>query len=116
MITEATQISAQAQGYQDTPGIYTRAQIDAWRKVTDAVHAKGGRIFVQLWHVSRISHVDLQPDGAPPVAPSAIPAQTKTFVNNGFADVSAPRALALEELPGIVDDFRKAAANAIAAG
>jgi N-ethylmaleimide reductase len=60
LITEATQISAQAQGYQDTPGIYTQAQIDGWRKVTDAVHAKGGRIFVQLWHV-RISHVDLQP-------------------------------------------------------
>ncbi|MCX2946498.1 alkene reductase, partial [Rahnella perminowiae] len=72
LITEATQISAQAQGYQDTPGIYTQAQIDGWRKVTDAVHAKGGRIFVQLWHVGRISHVDLQPGGAAPVAPSAI--------------------------------------------
>ncbi|WP_313677524.1 alkene reductase [Pantoea vagans] len=116
LITEATQISAQAQGYQDTPGIYTQAQIDGWRKVTDAVHAKGGRIFVQLWHVGRISHVDLQPGGAAPVAPSAIRAMTKTFVNNGFTDVSEPRALELQEIPGIIDDFRKAAANAIAAG
>ncbi|WP_053268273.1 alkene reductase [Pseudomonas chlororaphis] len=116
LITEATQISAQAQGYQDTPGLYTQEQIEGWRKVTDAVHAKGGRIFVQLWHVGRVSHVDLQPDGAAPVAPSAIRAETKVFVNNGFADTSVPRALALEELPGIVEDFRKAAANAIAAG
>lgn len=116
LITEATQISAQAQGYQDTPGIYTQAQIDGWRKVTDAVHVKGGRIFVQLWHVGRISHVDLQPGGAAPVAPSAIRAMTKTFVNNGFTDVSEPRALELQEIPGIIDDFRKAAANAIAAG
>lgn len=116
LITEATQISAQAQGYQDTPGIYTQAQIDGWRKVTDAVHAKGGRIFVQLWHVGRISHVDLQPGGAAPVAPSAIRAETKTFVNNGFFDVSVPRALETTEIKGIIDDFRKASANAIAAG
>ena len=116
IITEATQISAQAQGYQDTPGLYTQEQIAGWRNVTNAVHAEGGRIFVQLWHVGRVSHVDLQPDGAAPVAPSAIRAQTKTFVNNGFADVSEPRALELEELPGIVNDFRQAAANAIAAG
>jgi len=116
LITEATQVSAQAQGYQDTPGLYTQAQIAGWRKVTDAVHAKGGRIFVQLWHVGRVSHVDLQPDGAAPVAPSAIRAQTKTFVNNSFTDVSEPRALALDELAGIVEDFRQAAANALAAG
>jgi N-ethylmaleimide reductase len=115
IITEATQVSAQAQGYQDTPGLYTQDQIDGWRQVTDAVHAQGGRIFAQLWHVGRISHVDLL-GGAAPVAPSAIRAQTKTFVNNGFADVSEPRALDINELPGIVDDFRQAAANAIAAG
>src|SRR5437667_11187420 len=116
LISEATQISQQGQGYQDTPGIYTQAQIDGWRKVTDAVHAKGGRIFLQLWHVGRVSHVDLQENGAAPVSPSAIRAKTKTFVNNGFIDVSEPRALALDELPGIVDDFRQAAANAIGAG
>ncbi|WP_454743599.1 alkene reductase [Cupriavidus necator] len=116
LISEATQISRQGQGYQDTPGIYTQAQIDGWRPVTDAVHAKGGRIFLQLWHVGRVSHVDLQENGAAPVAPSAIQAGTKTFVNNGFADVSEPRELELDELPGIVNDFRQAAANAIAAG
>jgi N-ethylmaleimide reductase len=116
IVTEATQVSAQAQGHQDTPGLYTRAQIAGWRQVTQAVHAKGGRIFVQLWHVGRVAHVDVQPGGAAPVAPSAIRAATKTFVNNGFVDVSEPRALALEELPGIVDDFRQAAANAMAAG
>ncbi|WP_332304996.1 alkene reductase [Rhizobium sp. GR12] len=116
IISEATQISQQGQGYQDTPGIYTQAQIEGWRKVTAAVHAKGGRIFLQLWHVGRISHVDLQENGAAPVAPSAIRAETKTFVNNAFVDVSQPRALELDELPGIVEDFRQAAANAIAAG
>lgn len=116
IISEATQISQQGQGYQDTPGIYTKDQIDGWRKVTGAVHAKGGRIVLQLWHVGRISHVDLQPNGGLPVAPSAIRAATKTFVNNGFVDVSEPRALEIDELAGIVNDFRKAAANAIEAG
>jgi N-ethylmaleimide reductase len=116
IIAEATQISPQAQGYQDTPGIYTPAQIAGWRVVTDAVHAKGGRIFLQIWHVGRVSHVDLQPGGAAPVAPSAILAGTKTFVNNAFADTSMPRALSLAEIPVLIADFRQAAANAIAAG
>ena len=116
LISEATQISQQGQGYQDTPGIYTKAQIEGWRPVTDAVHAKGGRIFLQLWHVGRVSHVDLQANGAAPVAPSALQAATKVFVNNRFEDASAPRALDIEELPGIVNDFRQAAINAIAAG
>ncbi|MGR4973569.1 alkene reductase [Pseudomonas sp. LARHCG127] len=116
LISEASQISRQGQGYQDTPGIYTPAQIDGWRKVTDAVHTKGGRIFLQLWHVGRVSHVDLQENGAAPVAPSALRPATKVFVNNRFEDVSEPRALDIDELPGIVNDFRQAAANAIAAG
>ena len=116
LIAEATQISQQGQGYQDTPGIYSEAQVAGWRGVTEAVHARGGRIFLQLWHVGRVSHVDLQPAGGAPVAPSAIQAQTKTFVHNRFEPVSAPRALALDEIPGIVDDFRRAAVNAIAAG
>ncbi len=115
IITEATQVSKQAQGYQDTPGLYTPEQVAAWRVVTDAVHTKGGRIFAQLWHVGRISHVDLH-GGEAPVAPSALPANTKTFVNNGFADTSPPRALETDEIAGIVDSFRSAAANAIAAG
>lgn len=116
LISEASQISRQGQGYQDTPGIYTPAQIDGWRKVTDAVHAQGGRIFLQLWHVGRVSHVDLQENGAAPVAPSALRPATKVFVNNRFEDVCEPRALDIDELPGIVNDFRQAAANAIAAG
>jgi N-ethylmaleimide reductase len=116
LISEASQISQQGQGYQDTPGIYTPAQIAGWRKVTDAVHAKGGHIFLQLWHVGRISHVDLQAGGAAPVAPSAIRAKGKTFVNNRFEEVSEPRALERHELAGIVNDFRHAAANAMAAG
>ncbi|BAP41539.1 alkene reductase [Pseudomonas sp. LJDD11] len=116
LIAEATQISQQGQGYQDTPGIYTAAQIEGWRAVTEAVHAEGGRIFLQLWHVGRVSHVDLQQNGAAPVAPSALQASTKVFVNNGFADASVPRALDIEELPGIVNDFRQAAKNAITAG
>jgi N-ethylmaleimide reductase len=116
LITEATQVSQQGQGYQDTPGIYSKEQIAGWRKVTDQVHAKGGHIFLQLWHVGRISHTSLQPNGGAPVAPSAILAKTKTFVNNTFADVSEPRALELSEIPGIIDSFKKGAANAIAAG
>lgn len=116
LIAEATQISQQGQGYQDTPGIYTAAQIEGWRAVTEAVHAEGGRIFLQLWHVGRVSHVDLQQNGAAPVAPSALQASTKVFVNNSFADASVPRALDIEELPGIVNDFRQAAKNAITAG
>ena len=116
LVTEATQISQQGQGYQDTPGIYSREQVEGWKKVTGRVHERGGRIFVQLWHVGRISHVSLQPAGGKPVAPSAIRAKTKTFVNGQFADVSEPRALELSEIPGIIDDFKRGAANAIAAG
>ncbi|WP_296582478.1 alkene reductase [Xanthobacter sp.] len=116
LITEASQISQQGQGYQDTPGIYSDAQVEGWKKVTDAVHAKGGRIFIQLWHVGRVSHTSLQPNGGAPVAPSALTAATKTFVNNGFAETSAPRALELSEIPGIIKDYRRAAANAIKAG
>ena len=116
IIAEATQVSQQGQGYQDTPGIYTPAQVAGWRKVTDAVHQAGGKMILQLWHVGRISHVDLQPGGGAPVAPSAIRAEAKTFVNGSFIDTSVPRALELSELPGIIADFRQAAANAIAAG
>jgi N-ethylmaleimide reductase len=116
LITEATQVSQQGQGYQDTPGIYSKEQIAGWRKVTERVHAQGGHIFLQLWHVGRISHTSLQPNGGAPVAPSAIVAKTKTFVGGTFADVSEPRALELSEIPGIIDSFKKGAANAIAAG
>jgi N-ethylmaleimide reductase len=115
IITEATQISPQGQGYLDTPGIHSAEQIAGWKKVTDAVHVHHGKIVVQLWHVGRVSHTSLQPDGAAPVAPSAIQADTKTFTAKGFEPVSAPRALALDELPGLVEQYRTAARNAIEA-
>jgi N-ethylmaleimide reductase len=116
IVSEGTQISQQGQGYVWTPGMYSDAQIDGWRRATDAVHEAGGRIFAQLWHVGRISHVSLQPNGGAPVAPSAIRASTRTFIESGFAEVSEPRALETAEIPGIVADFAKAAANAKRAG
>ncbi|RAI44884.1 alkene reductase [Rhodoplanes roseus] len=116
LITEASQICPEGQGYEATPGIHSPEQIAGWRAVTDAVHAKGGRIVIQLWHVGRVSHVSLQPGGRPPVAPSAIAAKTKTWAGGQFVETSTPRALRTEELPGIVGAYRSAAANAIAAG
>jgi N-ethylmaleimide reductase len=116
LISEATQVSQQGQGYQDTPGIYSKEQVAGWRKITDHVHERGGRIFLQAWHVGRISHTSLQPNGGAPVAPSAIRANTKTFVNNAFAEVSEPRALELSEIPEIIDSYKRGAANAIEAG
>jgi N-ethylmaleimide reductase len=117
IIAEATQVSAQAQGYADTPGCYTDDQVRGWKIVTDAVHARGGLIVLQIWHTGRMSHTSFQKDGAAPVAPSAIRAKAKTFVaGQGFVDTSTPRALGLEEIPGIVADFRHAAACAIRAG
>jgi N-ethylmaleimide reductase len=117
IIAEATQISAQAQGYSGTPGCYSNAQVDGWRKVTDAVHAEGGTIVVQLWHTGRVSHTSFQKDGLAPVGPSAIRANTKTFIaGQGFVDCSTPRALELEEIPGVIADFRRASMRALDAG
>jgi N-ethylmaleimide reductase len=116
LISEGSQISHQGQGYLRTPGIYTPEQVAHWRKVTDAVHKAGGRIFIQLWHVGRVSHTSLLPGGAAPVAPSALRAQTKTFLESGFVDVSEPRALELSEIPGILRDYENAARNAKEAG
>ncbi|MEM8788639.1 MAG: alkene reductase [Pseudomonadota bacterium] len=116
IVTEATTINPGAVGYIATPGIYTDAQTADWRAVTDAVHAAGGRIFSQLWHVGRISHTSLQPDGQAPVAPSAIAAKAQTFAAEGFVDTSPPRALEADEIPGLIADFRHAARQAIAAG
>lgn len=117
IISEATAITHQGQGYADVPGLYGTEQLDAWKTVTQAVHDAGGRIFVQLWHVGRVSHVALQPDGKAPVAPSAITAKTKTYlITDGagsFVPTSQPRALDAEEIPGIVQDFRHAARNAV---
>jgi N-ethylmaleimide reductase len=117
IIAEATQISAQAQGYAGTPGCYSDAQVAGWKKVTDAVHAQGGIIVVQLWHTGRVSHTMFQKNGEAPVGPSAIRAKTQTFAaGQGFIDVSMPRALDLSEIRGIVGDFRYAARRAIEAG
>lgn len=127
IISEGTQISQQGQGYAWTPGIYSDAQIAGWKKVTDAVHKAGGKIFAQLWHVGRVSHTVLQPGGAAPVSSSAIQAPgVKVFVDvegrgpeNGGGEMvqhDMPRALTLEEIPAIVNDYAQAARNAIAAG
>ena len=117
IITEATAISQQGQGYSDVPGLYGSEQLDGWRRITDSVHAAGGRIVVQLWHVGRISHTSLQPGQDAPVAPSAITAHAQTALIDGgvarFVPTSAPRALDAAELPGIVHDFQAAARNAV---
>ena len=116
LITEATPISATAHGYQDTPGIHTPEQVAGWKAVTRAVHERGGRIVVQLWHVGRISHVSLQPGGQAPVSSTSRRANGKTWVGGAFEPVSEPRALRTDEIPGIVDDYRRAALNAMEAG
>ncbi|CAE6932905.1 alkene reductase [Ectopseudomonas khazarica] len=122
MVSEGTQIEARGQGYAWTPGIYSQAQIDGWRKVTEAVHAEGGVIFAQLWHVGRVSHNALQPDGKAPVAPSAIQAQkVKAFIQTGpgvgdLVQPSLPRALELAEIRDLVKQYAQAARNAIDAG
>ena len=116
IVTEATQISAEGQGYLDTPGIHSPEQVAGWKRVTGAVHAKGGKVVVQLWHVGRISHVSLQPNGQPPVSSTAVAAKGKTFTAKGFEDVSTPRALRTDELPRVVAEYRQAARNAITAG
>ncbi|MGA8170360.1 MAG: alkene reductase [Methylocystis sp.] len=116
IISEASQISQQGQGYIWTPGVYTPAQIAGWREITDAVRGAGGRIFIQLWHVGRVSHVALQPGGAAPVSSSAIAAKTRTILDTGFVDVSTPRALDTGEIQGVVADYARAARNARVAG
>jgi N-ethylmaleimide reductase len=117
IITEATAITQQGQGYSDVPGLYGTEQLDAWKKVTEGVHAAGGKIVVQLWHVGRVSHTSLQPDHGAPVAPSAITAKTKTvLIKDGapvFVETSQPRALRAEELPELVHSYQTAARNAV---
>jgi len=116
IITEGTQVDALGQGYLDTPGIYSPEQLAGWKLVTDAVHAKGGKIVAQIWHVGRISHTSLLPAGQQPVSSVARPANTKTFTPAGFEPVSAPRALSTEEVGQVVRQFRHAARVAIDAG
>jgi N-ethylmaleimide reductase len=125
IITEGSQISRQGQGYAWTPGIFTPEQVDGWKKITGAVHAKGGKIFIQLWHVGRISHTSLQENGNAPVAPSAILAEgVKVFIAQGEAETgvgemiqhSMPQALTIPEIKAIIQEYAQAARNAIAAG
>lgn len=116
LITEATCISPQAIGYPLTPGIWSDAQVAGWKTITGAVHEAGGRIFCQLWHVGRVSHPSLQPDGQLPLAPSAIAPAGQAVTYQGMQDFVTPRALETAELPGIVAQYRHAAAQAKAAG
>ena len=116
IVTEATQVSDSAAGYVFTPGLYSPEQIAGWRSVTDAVHAAGGRIVVQLWHTGRISHSVMRPDGSTPVSASAIAAEGQVITYDGPKDFPTPRALEVDEIRGIVDDFARAARNAVGAG
>jgi len=116
LISEAINISPQARGYAATPGIWSEAQVAGWKLVTDAVHAAGGKIVAQLWHVGRYSHVDLQPDGQAPVAPSALKAQGTTYTAQGVVEVSTPRALETHEIPALIAQYRHAAECAQRAG
>ena len=116
IITEGTYPSPMGKGYVRTPGIYSAAQIDAWRAVTAAVHARGGRIFLQLMHTGRISHPDLLPGGATPVAPSAIRPAGQVWTASGQQDFVTPRALSTEEVAGVVDEYRSATRHALNAG
>lgn len=119
IIAEASPVMATGFGSPGVPGIYTQAQVEGWRKVVDAVHAKGGVIFLQLWHVGRVSHSSFQPGGALPVAPSAVPISDdlKTMTADGkVVRYETPRALETSEIPGVIDAYRQAARNALQAG
>ncbi len=116
ILTEASPICPEGHGYPRTPGIHSEAQIAGWQGVTDAVHRAGGKIALQIWHVGRISHPDLQPGGQLPVAPSALRAAGQTFTGTGMKDFVTPRALATDEIPGLVATYAQAARNAMDAG
>ncbi len=116
IITEGSQIAADAVGYPATPGIHSAAQIAGWKLVTDAVHARGGRIFLQLWHCGRVSHSSLLPGGKLPIAPSAIKLAGQVFTYQGMKDYETPRAIDLSEIPGVIGQYRTAAQNALDAG
>src|SRR5215207_8689057 len=116
IITEATNISPMAKGYVRTPGIYTPEQVESWRPVAEAVHARGGKIFMQLFHTGRIALPDFLPDGAQPVAPSAVRAGGQNYTDEGMKSFVTPRAITRGEIGQTVGDFAAAAANAVAAG
>lgn len=116
IITEASQVSPQGKGYPRTPGVYSDPQVAGWRRVTEAVHGEGGRIFLQLWHVGRISHPSLQPAGTLPLAPSAIAPAGEAFTESGLQPFVTPRALGTDEIPGVIAQFRNGAVRAREAG
>ncbi|WP_185983236.1 alkene reductase [Aureimonas mangrovi] len=116
IVSEATNITVEGRGYAFTPGIYTDEHVAGWKRVTDAVHAEGGKIFLQLWHVGRISHPDLQEGGQLPVAPSAVKPEGQAFTEDGFKPHVTPRALEASELPRLIADYVRATRNARAAG
>lgn len=116
LITEAVNVSPMAKGYVRTPGIYTSEQIESWKKVTEAVHAKGGKIFMQIFHTGRIALPDFLPNKTQPVAPSAVRAEGQNYTDEGMKDFVVPRELTIEEIKQTVQDFAKAAKNAIEAG
>jgi N-ethylmaleimide reductase len=115
IITEGSQVSKQAVGYINTPGIYSKEQVEGWKKVTEAVHEEGGKIFIQLWHVGRISHPDFH-NGELPVAPSAINPHAKSFTPKGFKDTVTPKEMTIEEVNQTILDFKNSAKNAMEAG
>ncbi|MFC5381300.1 alkene reductase [Aquipuribacter nitratireducens] len=115
VVSEGVAISREAVGYVGTPGLWREDQVDGWRTVTDAVHDAGGRVVAQLWHVGRISHTSFH-DGHPPVSSTARPAEARSYTAAGFEATSTPRALRTDELPRVVDDYRRAAAAAREAG
>jgi N-ethylmaleimide reductase len=116
IITEATNISPMAKGYTRTPGIYAAEQVESWRRVTEAVHARGGKIFLQIFHTGRIALPDYLPGGAQPVAPSAVKAKGQSYTDEGMKDFVTPRELTIDEIRRTVQDFAAAARNAIDAG
>jgi N-ethylmaleimide reductase len=115
IISEATTISVGGRGYLGAPGIYSDEQVAGWKNVVDAIHARGGYIFLQLWHVGRVSHVDMT-NGAIPIAPSIVPFEGVAFTKNGWVPVSPHRALKQEEIPDLIEDYRRAAQRAKVAG
>src|SRR6476659_1289664 len=116
IVTEATQVSPAGVGYPDTPGVHTAEQVEGWRRVTEAVHRAGGQIFLQLWHVGRISHPLYQPEGGLPVSASDVKPRGQSYTPQGLLDFVTPRPLETDEVPGVVADFARGAANAKEAG
>ena len=115
IITCGSQVSKRAVGYINTPGIYSEPQIQGWKLVTEEVHKKSGKIFIQLWHVGRISHPDFH-NGEPPLAPSALNPKSKSFTYEGFKDTVTPKAMSINDINQTIKDFKNAASNAMKAG